>query len=219
MVQSREQARQEFSKRLHECLDELGVPRYGRITQTAKMFDVSIGAARKWLDGDAFPDTFRIKDMADKLHVAPDWLWTGAQPKYALSPVQRRISDAMQSLAMMPFDLADACDGQIAVESVEQWLRAAADPTDAQLEIIARPLGRTVDWLKSGVAVVREMGVDRVVYDARGEPVPDNLSQVEINVVRGLRELSSAELDAAVSYIEFMVGKARAKRKKEPRCG
>jgi len=45
------------------------------------MFGVSLTSAKKWLDGDAFPDTFRIEGMSKKFNVRPDWLWTGAGHK------------------------------------------------------------------------------------------------------------------------------------------
>jgi len=205
-----------FGERLRTRRNELGLTQQ----QVADCIGVTKGAISGLENGNSKTSSSdNLIPLANALRVHPEWLTTGKLPDVMLSATQQRIAKAMKALNMHSFDLTDACDGRVAWETVDMWLRAAADPTDAQLEMIARPLGRTFDWLKSGVAVVREMGFDRVVYDARGEPVPDNLSQLELDVVRGLRELSSAELDAAVSYIEFMVEKARATRKKEPRCG
>lgn len=68
-----------FSQRLNVALDEAGVPPKGsgRQIAVAKMFGVSQKGARKWLEGEAIPDTKRLPEIARKLGVQGEWLLTG----------------------------------------------------------------------------------------------------------------------------------------------
>jgi len=71
--------REDFSRRLNEALDARGYPpkNRGRQTALADAMDVSQGAARKWLEGESFPDLDKIVDLALKLKINSDWLLTG----------------------------------------------------------------------------------------------------------------------------------------------
>jgi transcriptional regulator with XRE-family HTH domain len=84
MVTSRsEKELLEFSARLNEALDLAGAPpkHHGRQRYVAKLFKVSQKGARKWLEGEAFPALWRIKEIAQELNVRAEWLLTGQGPK------------------------------------------------------------------------------------------------------------------------------------------
>jgi len=91
MVKNREKSKSEFAKRLHLCLDTMRVPARGRLTAVAKMFDVSISGARKWLEGDAYPDTYRMETFAEVLSVRSQWLFTGK-----LDDIDERLGHRLQ---------------------------------------------------------------------------------------------------------------------------
>jgi len=82
MVKQRDESKQEFAKRLNGCLTAIGIPERGRMVAVAKMFSVSNSAAKKWLDGDAIPNTFRMSDFAAKLKVRAEWLFTGHKEQH-----------------------------------------------------------------------------------------------------------------------------------------
>lgn len=85
-VENRE--RLAFAKRMNQALDVLGVPRKGKGRQqvVAKMFDVSQGSARKWLEGESFPGVERIPEFSRKLQARGEWLLTGAGEMTKESP-------------------------------------------------------------------------------------------------------------------------------------
>lgn len=68
-----------FAERLNKSLDFAGIPPKGkgRQTQLASLFSVSQESARKWLEGESFPDTKRIPEIAKKLKVNAQWLLAG----------------------------------------------------------------------------------------------------------------------------------------------
>jgi len=78
-----EDARTEFSARLNEALDQCGIAPKGRGRQVAvaKLFDVSQKGARKWLEGEAIPNTKRIPEIAARLNTSTEWLLTGREFK------------------------------------------------------------------------------------------------------------------------------------------
>ena len=74
----------EFSARLNLVLDYLGVApkQKGRQQVVAKTFGVSQKGARKWLEGEAIPDTKRIPQFIDAYKAARitgEWLFHGNQ--------------------------------------------------------------------------------------------------------------------------------------------
>jgi transcriptional regulator with XRE-family HTH domain len=73
-------ARPDFAARLNHALDRAGVPPKSRGRQSAvgKMFGVSQKGARKWLEGEAMPDTRRLPGIAQTLGISAEWLLTGA---------------------------------------------------------------------------------------------------------------------------------------------
>lgn len=68
-----------FAERLNQALDFAGIPPKGkgRQIQLASLFNVSQESARKWLEGESFPDTKRIPEIAKKLKVNAQWLLSG----------------------------------------------------------------------------------------------------------------------------------------------
>jgi len=101
------------------------------------------------------------------IKVNPDWMMSGEGDKHQRSPVQTRIAEAMEKANMTVLDLVEVCGALLAAETVDLWLCGAAEPTDAQIILIAGPLGQAEDWLKSGLSVVQE-NADRVIYDIHG---------------------------------------------------
>lgn len=88
-----------FSDRLHSILDEREqFPRGdGRQVALGRAFKVSQTAARKWLTGEAMPETTRIIEIADRFGVAFEWLVTGRGPKYPLAaPFEAEVQTAVQ---------------------------------------------------------------------------------------------------------------------------
>jgi transcriptional regulator with XRE-family HTH domain len=75
--------RREFSERLNEALDDMGVPTkdLGRQTTAARLFGVSQKGVRKWLEGEGLPHTKRISKIANKVNVRQEWLLFGLGPK------------------------------------------------------------------------------------------------------------------------------------------
>ncbi len=77
----------EFSKRLNEALDGLGVPPKHQGRQQALVdllkpdLDVSQKGARKWLEGEGFPGMENAVILAKKVDISVEWLLTGRGPK------------------------------------------------------------------------------------------------------------------------------------------
>lgn len=81
-----EQARSAFSARLNEAMADAGHKPYGRASRLAEVFGVSTKGAGKWLKGESFPETSRIKTIADWLGVSTEWLLSGnGQKKPSIS--------------------------------------------------------------------------------------------------------------------------------------
>ncbi len=77
-----------FSERLNLVLDESGVPPKGsgRQLAIAKRFDVSQKGARRWLEGESFPEMHRAIAIAGAYDVCVEWLLTGSGPKHPGAP-------------------------------------------------------------------------------------------------------------------------------------
>lgn len=74
-----------FAKRFNFACDGIGIPAkgLGRQTAVAELFGVSQKGARKWLEGEAIPNTKRLPAMARTLGVTGEWLLTGDDPPLA----------------------------------------------------------------------------------------------------------------------------------------
>lgn len=79
-----EDERVQFSQRLNLALDRKDVPAkgHGRQGAVGRMFKVTQKGARKWLEGEAIPATWRIAKMAERLGVNGEWLLTGQGPMH-----------------------------------------------------------------------------------------------------------------------------------------
>lgn len=71
--------REDFAVRLNEACDHIGLPpkHHGRQVAVAKLFGVSQKGARKWLEGEAMPATWRMSEFASKLNCSGEWLFSG----------------------------------------------------------------------------------------------------------------------------------------------
>lgn len=72
-----------FSTRLNEALDDMGFPPKGkgRQVEVGKRWGVSQKGARKWLEGEGFPEIDTAIRIAADCKVAFEWLMTGRGPK------------------------------------------------------------------------------------------------------------------------------------------
>ncbi len=68
-----------FSRRLNELCDEAGVPAKGNGRQQtlAKIFGVTQGAVRKWLEAEGVPEYERCFQIANHFNVMFEWLMMG----------------------------------------------------------------------------------------------------------------------------------------------
>lgn len=73
---------QSFAQRLNEILDDIGVPKRGRLVTLARRFNVTHPSAKKWLDGNGYPDTDRLIELALWGNTSLDWLLTGRGQKH-----------------------------------------------------------------------------------------------------------------------------------------
>lgn len=71
--------RREFSKRFRQALNEAG-HKETQLHELGGLFEVSGQAVRKWLNGEAIPNSSRAPDIALKLGVRRAWLLDGEQP-------------------------------------------------------------------------------------------------------------------------------------------
>ncbi|MBR8435237.1 helix-turn-helix transcriptional regulator [Burkholderia cenocepacia] len=74
--------RQAFSERLNKVLDACDTPPKGagRQKTVAERWAVSQKGARKWLEGEAIPESTRLIAMAREYKVSFEWLATGRDP-------------------------------------------------------------------------------------------------------------------------------------------
>ncbi|MDH4230273.1 MAG: S24 family peptidase [Nitrospirota bacterium] len=87
----RDAGKQAFSDRLNQLLDEAGWPPKGRGRQIklAKVFGVSQKGARKWLEGEGFPEYWRWARFVAEFSTTTDWLFGGTgAPHPAKTPPQ-----------------------------------------------------------------------------------------------------------------------------------
>lgn len=75
--------KQAFADRLNEVLDDLKAPPKGKGRQeaAAQMFGVGQKGARKWLEGEGFPEMEKCIAIAKRGNVHFEWLMTGRGPK------------------------------------------------------------------------------------------------------------------------------------------
>ena len=86
----------EFAGRLHQALDDLGIPAENRASFLAKMFGLTAPACRRWLNGLNYPETYRLVALANKLQVNIVWLLDGVGEKK--ESFQRINKDLLQDI-------------------------------------------------------------------------------------------------------------------------
>ncbi|WP_213306054.1 helix-turn-helix domain-containing protein [Paraburkholderia sacchari] len=91
-----------FSERLNKVLDDVGfAPKgRGRQVQLGERMGVSQKGARKWLEGEAIPETVRLIEIAKKFGASFEWLATGRGDPYGgsehpLPPLSQTASEIM----------------------------------------------------------------------------------------------------------------------------
>lgn len=88
-----------FSNRLKEILADNGYPGWGRQRFIARKFGVSHPSAKKWLDGDNYPEMDKLIEFSRWGNTTIDWLVTGEGPKHPikLSPDLISILEVLQN--------------------------------------------------------------------------------------------------------------------------
>ena len=71
-----------FSIRFKEAMDDMGIPPRGRQMLISRQFNVSQPSAKRWLDGENFPDTEKLVEIAAWSKTSIDWLLTGRGVKH-----------------------------------------------------------------------------------------------------------------------------------------
>lgn len=138
----------EFSKRLNMALDAFGVPPKGkgRQTQTAKIFGVGQKGARKWLEGEGFPSSEKMAEIASRLGVRLDWLASGRGEMYSAEFK----SDHPYTMGMI---LAETNDNAVAEEHPDYYpLLAELRRLDTMIrkgEIPAKSLKSILDIIEN----------------------------------------------------------------------
>lgn len=96
----------EFSRRLNEALDEspLHIPAKGdgRQTVVAKLFGVGQKAARKWLEGEGFPELEKAIEIAIRLSITVEWLLTGRGEKRVSDKSDVFLAELLNTWFSMP---------------------------------------------------------------------------------------------------------------------
>jgi transcriptional regulator with XRE-family HTH domain len=95
-----------FARRLNELCDEKQIPPkyHGRQQALADLFGVSQKGARKWLEGEAFPDWEKLLRICDWAGVRLDWLMRGKHPKrdadaaYSTDPTIAHVVDRLRAM-------------------------------------------------------------------------------------------------------------------------
>lgn len=82
----------------------MGLPARGRQTQLARRFKVSQQAAKKWLDGIAFPQLETVLEIAEWANVNVNWLLQGAGPRSG-NRIDGKVLVLDEALHSLPPDL------------------------------------------------------------------------------------------------------------------
>lgn len=91
-----------FVARLNEVCDDMGLPRqHGRQTALAKVFGVTQGATKKWLNGLSWPGFDHIVAICNWAQVNVNWLVMGAGPKRT-GPLETKVLVLGEAIESMP---------------------------------------------------------------------------------------------------------------------
>lgn len=117
----KEAARAAFAARLNEICDDMRVPPKGSARQTtvASIFQVTQKGARKWLEGEGYPELDKVREIAEWASVHFEWLMTGRGAKLMTSGVQETAARYMQEAS--PADLAKRMTAE-AAQLMQAWL-------------------------------------------------------------------------------------------------
>lgn len=85
--------RADFSKRFRQALNEAGHKKT-RLQDLGALFEVSSQAVRKWLNGEALPNSSRAPLIATKLGVRRAWLLDGELP---MRSIQLQVKESQAS--------------------------------------------------------------------------------------------------------------------------
>jgi transcriptional regulator with XRE-family HTH domain len=86
---------------MEEVCDLLGIPEgHGRQAELGRAFGVTPKAARKWLQGEGYPEMAKAVEICSRVDVNLTWLLQGVGPQrgHAIDGDQLRIVEALQAL-------------------------------------------------------------------------------------------------------------------------
>jgi transcriptional regulator with XRE-family HTH domain len=119
---------------MHEVCDDLQIPAgHGRQSSLGRMFGVTAKAARKWLEGEGYPEMDLAIRIADRAKVNINWLLQGVGPKSSVSDDQQAIAlaetveslpanDSQQVLDFIRYKMERA-DGPLAGERLTRYMK------------------------------------------------------------------------------------------------
>jgi len=160
-IQETRMARAEFSKRLNELCDEKGLPLKGQGRQlaVAKLFGVSQKGARKWLEGEAMPETSRMPKFCAIFDCNIDWLLVGrgakrdlglrpeSHPRASDVTLGDRLLQARKSSGLTQSQLAEK-SGQ--TQQMISKLESGRSNETAGIVALAMACGVRPEWLFNG---------------------------------------------------------------------
>lgn len=96
--------KQSFSNRLNQLLDETGVSPKGRGRQIAvgNMFGKNQKSARRWLEGEGFPELALAIRMATFFNVSLEWLLTGRGEKRIMETTSALLAELLDCWYRLP---------------------------------------------------------------------------------------------------------------------
>lgn len=125
-------ARLAFADRLAEVCDDLGMPKHGRKTQLGALCSVSYQAAKRWLDGEGWPDMDNVLLICKRAAVNVNWLLQGVGPKRG-QQIDANQLGALEAIDSLPVDdrqqtfdfiryKVEKADGWFAAEKLARYM-------------------------------------------------------------------------------------------------
>jgi hypothetical protein len=127
----KEKTKQEFSKRLIECLQQTG--RSTSPTHLAAEFNsffsgpnIHMHACRKWLLGEAIPTQEKLVVLADMLGVTAEWLRFGVKGKQAMEVSVSPYKVSRSEISILnSFQKLNKRDQQVVLALIKALLKAS----------------------------------------------------------------------------------------------